>query len=57
LEAAADDDEIAGECSWTTIIAGIRCHVRQQDDAVRADLDAWADLLEGLAELQAQRGG
>ena len=59
LEAAAatDDDEIAVDCSWTTIIAGIRCHAATQPQAVGADLYAWADLLEGVAELQSARGG
>jgi hypothetical protein len=57
LEAsAADDDGIAGDCAWSTIISGIRCHVSQQSEEVRADLDAWADLIEGVAELQARRG-
>jgi hypothetical protein len=53
---AADDDDIAGECSWSIIIAAIRCHARHQSDESRADLSAWADLLEGVAELQARRG-
>jgi hypothetical protein len=57
LEASAgDDDEIPGDCSWSTIIAGIRRHAADQSDDVRADLHSWADLLEGIAELGA-RGG
>jgi len=57
LEAsAADDDEFAGDRGWNTIVAGIRCHAARQTDEVRADLNAWADLIEGIAELEAGRG-
>jgi hypothetical protein len=52
---AGDDDEIAGDCSWNIVIAAIRCHARDQSDESRTDLNAWADLLEGVAELQARR--
>jgi hypothetical protein len=53
LEAsAADDEEAAGDCSWDIVIAGIWHHAGEQTAEVRADLSAWADLLEGLAALQ-----
>jgi hypothetical protein len=58
LKAAdADDDETAGDCSWGTIIAAIRQHGALQPAEVKADLDEWADLLEGVAALHALRGG
>ena len=52
LEASAADDEIAGDCSWEIIIAGVRRYAAEQPDEVRTDLNAWADLLEGLAALE-----
>jgi hypothetical protein len=56
LEAAAADDEGAiGDCSWSIILAGIRRHAGEQPAEVQADLNAWADLLEGVAELLALR--
>jgi hypothetical protein len=52
LETPAGDNEIAGDCSWDVIIAGVRHHADAQGGAIRADLHTWADLLEGLAELE-----
>jgi hypothetical protein len=45
----------AVDCSWTAIIAGIRQYARSETPEVAADLNAWADLLEGIASLD--RGG
>jgi hypothetical protein len=38
------------------MIEAIRTHARQQPPEVAEDLNAWADLLEGIAELT-QSGG
>ena len=53
--AAAEEDETAGNCSWTTIIVAVRRHAAEYPDEVQTDLNAWADLLEGVAELHATR--
>jgi hypothetical protein len=50
--APADQDN-PGNCSWSTIIGAIRSHAMGQTAEVAADLNNWADLLEGLAELNA----
>jgi hypothetical protein len=54
LEAfAPNDPESSGDCSWATIIKSIRCHAAEKPAEVAADLNDWADLLEGLAVLNA----
>jgi hypothetical protein len=55
--AEADEDEAAGERSWAIIVVGIRRHAAAQPAKIAADLHEWADLLEGVAELQARRRG
>ena len=58
LEAFAPKDlESSGDCSWDTIINAIRCHAAGQPAGVAADLNEWADLLEGLAVLNASAPG
>jgi hypothetical protein len=50
---APKDSESPGDCSWDTIINAIRCHAAGQPAEVAADLNDWANLLEGLTELSA----
>lgn len=47
------DQESPGDCSWDTIINSIRCHAARQPPEIAAALNDWADLLEGLAVLNA----
>jgi len=37
--------------SWKAIIAAIRSHASKQHPNCRKELEEWADLLDGLAEL------
>jgi hypothetical protein len=50
---ALEDQADPGSCSWDTIISAIRCHAAGQPAEVAADLNDFADLLEGLAKLKA----
>jgi hypothetical protein len=42
-----------GNCSWSTIIGAIRSYAMEETAELAADLNDWADLLEGLVELNA----
>jgi hypothetical protein len=50
---APKDPKSRGDCSWDTVIAAIRRHASGQPDKIQNDLNEWANLLEGLAELNA----
>ena len=39
------------ECSWGSIIGGIRKYAGTQSPWQAAELNAWADLLEGVSRL------
>jgi hypothetical protein len=47
----AEHEHDASNCSWTTTSAGVRRYAERQAADVRADLNAWAGLIEGLAQL------
>lgn len=40
------------DCSWIGIIRAIRRHARTQPAETAAELNAWADLLEGGRQLK-----
>jgi hypothetical protein len=52
-----DQEEAGGENGWSAIIAGIRLHAASQPADVESDLNAWADLLEELAQLRDRQTG
>jgi len=53
LFVSADEQHSADDHgSWKAIIAAIRGHASKQDPNCRKELEEWADLLEGLAELE-----
>jgi hypothetical protein len=39
-------------CSWETLIAGIREYARALSPEQAIEINEWADLLEGLAQLE-----
>jgi hypothetical protein len=52
----AKHEQHAGNCSWTTIAAGVRRYAERQPADLRADLNAGAGLIEGLAQLDELAG-
>jgi hypothetical protein len=44
------------ECPWASIVSAIKVHAATQTPDVAADLAAWAELLEGLAQLDITSG-
>jgi hypothetical protein len=43
------------DCSWSSIVEAIRSHARTQPPETADDLNAWADLIEGLQKLDAEQ--
>lgn len=42
------------DCSWASIISGIRCYARSQPLPEADSLNEWADLLEGIREMRGE---
>jgi hypothetical protein len=55
FETEIEDAETILDCSWDSIIAGIRRHAASpQPPTEAASLNEWADLLEGIRQLKGE---
>lgn len=50
-------DDSCGDCSWSIIAEAIREHARDRAADEAANLNEWADLLEGIGQLSSTSGG
>jgi hypothetical protein len=48
--------DTCGDCSWSIIVEAIRKHAKDRPADEAADLNQWADLLEGIGELSRTAG-
>jgi len=49
-----ENAERSPECSWASIISGIRRYALSQTSAEAGCLNEWADLLEGVRQLRGE---
>ena len=54
FETEIEDAETILDCSWDSIIAGIRRDAASQPPTDAASLNEWADLLEGIRQLKGE---
>jgi hypothetical protein len=52
-----DDDTTADLCSWESIAEAVRRHARTESPEEAADLEWFAEFLDGLAELARRSDG
>lgn len=49
---ASQEEEAAADCSWSAIAHSIRLHALGKSLEEAVDLNGWANLIEGIAELE-----
>ena len=54
FETEIEDVERSPDCSWASIISGIRRYALSQPSTEAVSLNEWADLLEGIRQMRGE---
>ena len=52
----SEDEEAPADCSWSVIAHAIRLHALGKSLEEAVDLNGWANLIDGIAELESRQG-
>ena len=52
---ASQEEEASPDCSWRAIAHAIRLHALGKSLEEAVDLNGWANLIEGIAELESRQ--